>query len=143
MPTEPSQSPCAIAPWYGTLVWRNGLRGVFRSASAASYFCIGAGANVVWIDPDRQMVAVARWIDGAQIDGFCRRVNEAVEVAQSRARSGQLGWIRLLRYVINSCLRSYLLVLKRIQLADSVIKTWDATDSRRGRGLTALKVCGR
>jgi CubicO group peptidase (beta-lactamase class C family) len=72
------QTPCAIAPWYGTLVWLNRLRGVFPNASAASYFCIGAGASVVWIDPERDMVAVVRWIDGAHIDGFCRRVAEAV-----------------------------------------------------------------
>lgn len=71
-------TPCAIAPWYGMLVWLNRLRGVFPSASAASYFCIGAGASVVWIDPDRDMVAVLRWIDGSQIDGFCQRVAEAI-----------------------------------------------------------------
>lgn len=75
-------APCPIAPWYGTLVWLNRLRSVFPSASAASYFCIGAGASMVWIDPDRDLVAVVRWIDGARIDGFCRRVAEAVPVAQ-------------------------------------------------------------
>jgi len=75
------QTPCAIAPWYGTLVWLNRLRGVFPSASAASYFLIGAGASVTWIDPDRRMVAVVRWIDGAQIDGFCQRVVAAVAPA--------------------------------------------------------------
>jgi CubicO group peptidase (beta-lactamase class C family) len=73
------QTPCAIAPWYGTLVWLNRLRSVFPSASASSYFCIGAGASVVWIDPDRDMVAVVRWIDGSQIDGFCQRVATAIE----------------------------------------------------------------
>jgi CubicO group peptidase (beta-lactamase class C family) len=72
------QTPCAIAPWYGTLVWLNRLRGVFPSASASSYFCIGAGASVVWIDPDRDLVAVVRWIEGSQIDGFCKRVTEAI-----------------------------------------------------------------
>lgn len=71
-------TPCAIAPWYGTLVWLNRLRGVFPSASAASYFCIGAGASVVWIDPDRDMVAVVRWIDGTRMDGFCQRVAAAI-----------------------------------------------------------------
>jgi CubicO group peptidase (beta-lactamase class C family) len=74
------QTPCAIAPWYGTLVWLNRLRGVFPSASANSYFCIGAGASVVWIDPDRDMVAVVRWIDGSHIDGFCQRVALAIDV---------------------------------------------------------------
>jgi CubicO group peptidase (beta-lactamase class C family) len=74
------QTPCAIAPWYGTLVWLNQSRGVFPSASASSYFCIGAGASMVWIDPDRDMVAVLRWIDTTQIDGFCKRVNDAITV---------------------------------------------------------------
>jgi CubicO group peptidase (beta-lactamase class C family) len=73
------QTPCAVAPWYGTLVWLNRLQGVFPSASKASYFCIGAGASVVWIDLDRDMVAVVRWIDGSQIDGFCQRVAQAVK----------------------------------------------------------------
>ena len=73
-------TPCAIAPWYGTLVWLNRLRGVCPSASPESYFCIGAGASVVWIDPVRDMVAVVRWIDGARIDGFCKLVGEAVPV---------------------------------------------------------------
>jgi CubicO group peptidase (beta-lactamase class C family) len=73
-------APCAIAAWYGSLVWLNRLRGVCPSASAASYFCIGAGASVVWIDPERDMVAVVRWIDGAKIDGFCERVSQAVTV---------------------------------------------------------------
>lgn len=73
-------TPCSMAPWYGTLVWLNRLRGVCPSASAASYFCIGAGASVVWMDPDRDLVAVVRWIDGAQIDGFCQRVSAAIPV---------------------------------------------------------------
>ena len=77
------RTPCAIAPWYGTLVWLNRLRGVFPSASKASFFCIGAGASMVWIDPDRDMVAVVRWIDGTQIDGFCARVAEAVAPVQA------------------------------------------------------------
>lgn len=75
---ERLSNPCAIAPWYGMLVWLNRLRGVFPGASAASYFCIGAGASVVWIDPERQMVTVVRWMDSPHIDGFCRLVSEAV-----------------------------------------------------------------
>jgi len=71
------QTPCAIAPWYGTLLWLNGAQTVLPSASASSYFCIGAGANLVWIDPDRDMVAVVRWIEGAHMDGFCKRVSHA------------------------------------------------------------------
>ena len=68
------QTPCAIAPWYGMLIWLNRAGTVFASASKESYFCIGAGASVVWVDPTRDMVAVVRWIDGSKIDGFCAAV---------------------------------------------------------------------
>jgi CubicO group peptidase (beta-lactamase class C family) len=71
-------APCSIAPWYGMLVWLNRELSVFKNASATSYFCIGAGASVVWIDPDREMVAVVRWIDPTKIDGFCKQLSEAV-----------------------------------------------------------------
>lgn len=70
--------PCAIAPWYGMLVWLNTQRGIFPGASESSYFCIGAGASVVWIDPEKSLVAVVRWIEGSQIGGFCERVSKAL-----------------------------------------------------------------
>ena len=71
-------APCAIAPWYGMLVWLNTQRGICKGASESSYFCIGAGASVVWIDPEKDLVAVVRWIDGAHINGFCERVSHAL-----------------------------------------------------------------
>jgi CubicO group peptidase (beta-lactamase class C family) len=71
-------TPCAIAPWYGCLVWLNKIGSVFPAASQSSYFCIGAGASMVWIDPERDMVAVVRWIEGSRINGFCQRVSQAV-----------------------------------------------------------------
>lgn len=76
------QAPCGIAPWYGYLVWLNGERSVFPGASAASYFAIGAGASITWIDPERQMVAVLRWIDTTRIDEFCQRLASAIVPVQ-------------------------------------------------------------
>ncbi len=72
-------TPCDIAPWYGTLVWLNRTQSVFPSASTSSYFCIGAGANLVWTDPERDMVAVVRWMEGNRMDGFCRKVTLALD----------------------------------------------------------------
>ena len=74
-------TPCEIAPWYGSLIWLNRLRGVFAAASNASYFCIGAGASFVWVDPQRALVAVVRWIEGSKMNGFCELVTEAVPEA--------------------------------------------------------------
>ncbi|MCM5571439.1 beta-lactamase family protein [Burkholderiaceae bacterium FT117] len=72
------RTPCALAPFYGMLVWLNGTQDVFPSAGGKGYFAIGAGASVNWIDPERRLVAVVRWIDGAKIDGFVGRVAAAL-----------------------------------------------------------------
>ena len=64
------RTPCALAPFYGFLVWLNGTQDVFPSAGGRGYFAVGAGTSVIWIDPERDLVAVVRWIDGAQADKF-------------------------------------------------------------------------
>jgi CubicO group peptidase (beta-lactamase class C family) len=38
------RTPCAIAPFYGYLIWLNHACQVFPSAPASSYFAIGAGS---------------------------------------------------------------------------------------------------
>lgn len=69
--------PCSLYPQYGYLWWLNTGRGLFPSASEASYFASGAGGNLTWIDPDNDLVAVLRWIDPAARDGFIRLVLDA------------------------------------------------------------------
>jgi CubicO group peptidase (beta-lactamase class C family) len=73
------RTPCAIAPFYGYLIWLNGARSVFPSASASSYFAIGAGGSITWIDPKRQMVVVVRWIDADHADAFFGAVAASVD----------------------------------------------------------------
>jgi CubicO group peptidase (beta-lactamase class C family) len=61
------RAPCVAKPDYGLLWWLNPA-GCFQStASAESYFAIGAGGNVTWIDPAHDIVAVLRWIDMAAL----------------------------------------------------------------------------
>jgi CubicO group peptidase (beta-lactamase class C family) len=65
-----STTPCAIKPDYGLLWWLN-PGGVYQSnASPRSYFAIGAGGNVTWIDPAHDLVAVLRWIDMAVLNDW-------------------------------------------------------------------------
>ena len=73
------RTPCALAPFYGYLIWLNLQRSVFPSAPASSFFAIGAGGSITWIDPERQMVLVVRWIDPDHADAFFRAVGEAVD----------------------------------------------------------------
>ena len=40
----------------------------------SSFFAIGAGSNVVWIDQELGIAAVARWIDQKKIGEFLERV---------------------------------------------------------------------
>ena len=70
--------PCAIKPEYGLLWWLNTGRAYKPSASAESYFAIGAGGNVTWIDPANDLVAVLRWIDPAALDAWIGQVYGAM-----------------------------------------------------------------
>ena len=50
------------------------------SAPESSYAARGAGSNVIWIDPEHDLIAVVRWIDKASVDGFVKLVLESVKV---------------------------------------------------------------
>lgn len=49
-------------------------RKLFPSAPESSIFALGAGRNVIWLDPDRDLVVVLRWIDDNSADGVVQRV---------------------------------------------------------------------
>jgi CubicO group peptidase (beta-lactamase class C family) len=75
------RTPCTLAPFYGYLLWLNLQRSVFPSAPASSVFAFGAGSSITWIDPQRQMVVVIRWIDPDHADAFFRAVGESVDAS--------------------------------------------------------------
>ena len=70
--------PCAINPECGLLWWLNTARMQFPSAPESCYAARGAGSNLIWIDPDHDLVAVVRWIDKASVNGFLKLVGESV-----------------------------------------------------------------
>ena len=65
--TAEMTTPCALAPFYGYLVWLNTDRRVMPAAGESSFFAVGAGSSVIWHDPSRDLIAVIRWVeaDGA------------------------------------------------------------------------------
>jgi CubicO group peptidase (beta-lactamase class C family) len=73
------RQPCAIAPFYGYLIWLNPEGVVFPSTPHASFFMVGAGSSIIWVDPQRAAVTVVRWIDGTQADGLFARVGAAID----------------------------------------------------------------
>jgi CubicO group peptidase (beta-lactamase class C family) len=68
------REPSAVAPFYGWLLWLNRDRRTFPAASAQAYCMVGAGGHLVWVEPELDAVAVARWLDPAHTDGFMQRV---------------------------------------------------------------------
>ncbi|MGH7700678.1 MAG: serine hydrolase domain-containing protein [Gemmatimonadales bacterium] len=71
-------SPSEQHPVYGYMWWLNTDRGMWPSAPARSFAALGAGTNVVWVDPDHDLVVVLRWIEGRAVDETLRRVLAAV-----------------------------------------------------------------
>ena len=75
------RTPSSLAPWYGYLLWLNTGRKMFPSVPASSCFAFGAGSSFTWIEPERKMVVVVRWIDSAHADAFFGMVLRAVDQA--------------------------------------------------------------
>ncbi|WP_417476368.1 serine hydrolase domain-containing protein [Maricaulis sp.] len=81
---ERSLTPTDVAPSYGYMNFflnRPDIEGAaisVPSAPAGSFAYLGAGANMIYIDPDHDIVAVVRWIDSGQRNGFIERLMAAV-----------------------------------------------------------------
>jgi CubicO group peptidase (beta-lactamase class C family) len=73
------RTPCAIAPFYGYLLWLNTERRIFSGVPETSYFAIGAGSSFTWIEPERRMVLIVRWIDAEYANEFFGRVLLALD----------------------------------------------------------------
>ena len=77
--TDELVKPCPVAPFYGLLWWLNTGRRQFPAASERSFFALGWGSHIIWIDPDRDLICVLRWIDRKQVSGFVERILGALD----------------------------------------------------------------
>jgi len=74
-----ARTPTPAEPTYGFMNWfLNTDRKLWPSAPATAFAHIGNGTNIVYVDPDHDLVAVVRWIDSKAIDGFLQRLLGAV-----------------------------------------------------------------
>ena len=65
-----TREPCPFQPQYGFLWWLNTDHGLYEQASEQSYFAIGAGGNLIWIEPELDIVVVLRWFEDDRFDEF-------------------------------------------------------------------------
>jgi len=72
-------TPTPVQPTYGFMNWfLNTDRKLYPSAPARAFAHIGNGVNLVYVDPDHDLVAVVRWIENGSIDEFLQRLTAAV-----------------------------------------------------------------
>jgi len=68
-------TPTPVQPTYGFMNWYlNTDRKFIPSASPAAFAHLGNGTNMIYVDPDNDLVIVARWIERNAIDGLVQRV---------------------------------------------------------------------
>ena len=73
-------TPTTAEPTYGYMNWfLNTDKKLLPSAPATAFVHIGNGTNLIYVDPEHDLVAVVRWIEGEAIDGFLSRLLAAIE----------------------------------------------------------------
>jgi CubicO group peptidase (beta-lactamase class C family) len=79
-----AKTPTAAQPTYGYMNWfLNTDRKYYPSAPASAFVHVGNGTNIIYIDPDADLVIVARWIENGKIDEFIRKLNASVDTPRS------------------------------------------------------------
>jgi hypothetical protein len=68
-------APTPAKPGYGYMNWYLNLdKKSMPSAPATAFVHLGNGANIIYVDPENDLVIVARWIDSRKIDGLVNEV---------------------------------------------------------------------
>lgn len=79
---EEATTPSAHGPDYGYLWWLNTGQRHWPSGPASSFAAIGAGGNIVWIDPEHDVVLVWHWHDyGDAVDGMIQRIMASIKAS--------------------------------------------------------------
>jgi CubicO group peptidase (beta-lactamase class C family) len=68
-------TPTKPQPTYGFMNWfLNTDKKFLPSAPATAYTHIGNGTNMIYVDPEHDLVTVVRWIDNDSMDEFIKRL---------------------------------------------------------------------
>ena len=72
-------TPTPVQPTYGFMNWFvNTDRKFLPSAPASAFAHMGNGTNMIYVDPENDLVVVARWIENSATDGLVQRVIGAI-----------------------------------------------------------------
>lgn len=71
-------APSAVKADYGLLWWLNTNGVGFPGLPHTSVMAVGAGSNIIWLEPTLDLLLVARWIDADARDEACRKILAAM-----------------------------------------------------------------
>jgi CubicO group peptidase (beta-lactamase class C family) len=75
-----SRTPTSAQPTYGFMnFYLNVGKRLWPSAPDTAFAHIGNGTNMIYVDPEHDLVAVLRWIDGRAADGIIQRLIAALD----------------------------------------------------------------
>lgn len=78
-------TPTSAEPTYGFMNWfLNTDRKLLPSAPASAFMHLGNGTNMIYVDPENDLVVVARWIRRDALDGLVQRVLAAKVAGTTR-----------------------------------------------------------
>jgi CubicO group peptidase (beta-lactamase class C family) len=84
-------SPTPAQPTYGFMnFFLNTERKYLPSAPASAFTHVGNGTNVIYVDPENDLVVVARWIENGAVDGFIGRVLGSLGAPPAGVRAGAM-----------------------------------------------------
>jgi CubicO group peptidase (beta-lactamase class C family) len=73
-------TPTDVQPTYGVMNWYlNTDRKPIPAAPASAFSHLGAGTNMIYVDPEHDLIVVARWIKDGQRPEFIARVLAALK----------------------------------------------------------------
>ena len=82
-------TPTTVQPTYGFMnFFLNTDRKYLPSAPAAAFAHVGNGTNVIYVDPENDLVVVARWIENGAVDGLIGRVLASVSAPVAEGKGG-------------------------------------------------------
>ncbi len=74
-----ARMPTPAQPTYGYMNWfLNTDKKYLPSAPETAFTHVGNGTNVIYVDPDHELVMVVRWIETKAVDGMVKTVLEAL-----------------------------------------------------------------
>ena len=74
-----AHTPTSVQPTYGFMnFYLNTEKKLYPHAPATAFAHIGAGSNIIYMDPEHDLMIVARWIEGNAMDGMIQKVQASL-----------------------------------------------------------------